>query len=321
MNNRKNDLITWGKMLRKLPSIARALPRVIKGIKVANGGKPDEPAGLALLFEQAVTRNPDGPALLFGDVSLSYTQVSQRANAIAHTLIASGLVKGDVVAIFIENRPELLVTVLAVAKAGGVCAMLNTSQAHAPLIHSLNLVNPKAIVAGEELVEAYRAVREQVAIAPARTWFVADRNTFADVGEAPEDFINLMAASVDQPNHTPSTSLEVFAGDACFFMYTSGTTGLPKAGVFKHGRLIKTAANMGMIALDLKPTDVVYSTLPLYHATGLCVCWGGTLAGAAGFGPIPVHTTPPSLVMSASYAGTCSISQSTRRIATTRCAR
>lgn len=72
--------------------------------------------------------------------------------------------KGDVVGIFIENRPELLVSVLAVSKIGGICAMLNTSQTHNVLIHSLNLVNPAAIIVGEELVEAFDAVRNEVAI-------------------------------------------------------------------------------------------------------------------------------------------------------------
>jgi len=38
-----------------------------------------------------------------------------------------------------------------------------------------------------------------------------------------------------------------------------------------------------MIALDMGPDDIVYCTLPLYHATGLCVCWGSAISGAAGF--------------------------------------
>ncbi|WP_369293007.1 AMP-binding protein, partial [Klebsiella quasipneumoniae] len=54
------------------------------------------------------------------------------------------------------------------------------------------------------------------------------------------------------------------------FDQTSGTTGLPKAGIMKHGRWTKTAVSFGSIALDMGPEDVLYCTLPLYHATGLC---------------------------------------------------
>ncbi|VVO97684.1 Crotonobetaine/carnitine--CoA ligase [Pseudomonas fluorescens] len=278
-----HDTITWGMMLRKLPSIAKAIPRVLKGMKAANVKDPTQACGLGWSFEQATLRNPDGPALLQGEVALTYAQVNQWANRIAHHLIAQGIRKGDGVAVFIENRPELLVTILAVAKVGAISALLNTSQTRDTLVHSLNLVAPAAIIVGEELVPAFSAVRERVPITPARTWFVADQGTYTQPGIAPDGFINLMAASVDAGSDNPASSQQVFFDDPCFYIYTSGTTGLPKAGVFKHGRWMRSSASFGMIALDMRPEDVVYCTLPLYHATGLCVCWGSAISGASGF--------------------------------------
>lgn len=100
------------------------------------------------MFEQATQRNPQGPALLCGDTVLSYAQVNAQANRIAHYLLAQGIGKGDCVAIFIENRPQLLISVLAMAKVGAVSAMLNTSQTGDALVHSLALVNPVAVVVG-----------------------------------------------------------------------------------------------------------------------------------------------------------------------------
>ena len=278
-----HDTITWGMMLRKLPSIAKAIPRVVKGMKAANVKDPTQACGLGWSFEQATLRNPDGPALLQGEVALTYAQVNQWANRIAHHLIAQGIRKGDGVAVFIENRPELLVTILAVAKVGAISALLNTSQTRDTLVHSLNLVAPAAIIVGEELVPAFSAVRERVSITPARTWFVADQGTCTHPGIAPDGFINLMAACVDACSDNPASSQQVFFDDPCFYIYTSGTTGLPKAGVFKHGRWMRSSASFGMIALDMRPEDVVYCTLPLYHATGLCVCWGSAISGASGF--------------------------------------
>lgn len=278
-----SDTITWGMMLRKLPTIAKAIPRVVKGMKVANVKDPTQPCGLGWTFEQATLSNPDGVALLQDAVALTYTQVNQWANRIAHHLTDQGIGKGDVVAIFIENRPELLVTILAVAKVGAISALLNTSQTRDTLAYSLNLVAPVAIIVGEELVPAYSAVRERVEIAAARTWFVADRDTYSYPGISPDRFINLMMASADASNDNPASSHQVFFDDPCFYIYTSGTTGLPKAGVFKHGRWMRSSASFGLIALDMQPEDVVYCTLPLYHATGLCVCWGSAISGAAGF--------------------------------------
>jgi citronellyl-CoA synthetase len=283
MSRTSNDTITWGMMLRKLPAIAKAIPRVVKGMKVANVKDPTQACGLGWSFEQATLRNPDGPALLQDDVTLSYSEVNQWANRIAHHLIGQGIGKGDVVAVFIENRPELLVTILAVAKVGAISALLNTSQTRDTLVHSVNLVTPVAIIVGEELVPAYLAVRDRVSIKADRTWFVADQDTSRQPGIAPEGFINLMTVSLDDSSDNPASSQQIFFDDPCFYIYTSGTTGLPKAGVFKHGRWMRSSASFGMIALDMHPDDVVYCTLPLYHATGLCVCWGSAVSGASGF--------------------------------------
>ena len=177
MSHAPSDTITWGMMLRKLPMIAKAIPRVVKGMKVANVTDPTQSCGLGWTFEQATLRNPDGPALLQGDVLLTYAQVNQWANRIAHYLNAQGIGKGDVVAVFIENRPELLVTILALAKVGAVSALLNTSQTRDTLIHSVNLVAPVAIVVGEELLAGilrrfaikWRLPRRAAGLSPIRT--------------------------------------------------------------------------------------------------------------------------------------------------------
>ena len=283
MRHAPSDTITWSMMLRKLPTIAKAIPRVVKGMKVANVTDPTQTCGLGWTFEQATLRNPEGLAILQDNVLLTYAQVNQWANRIAHYLSAQGIGKGDVVAVFIENRPELLVAILALAKLGAVSALLNTSQTRDTLIHSINLVAPVAIVLGEELQPAFAAIREQVSIPAQRTWFIADRDTYSHPGIAPEGYLNLISASADASGDNPPSSGEVFFNDPCFYIYTSGTTGLPKAGVFKHGRWMRSSASFGMIALNMTPDDVVYCTLPLYHATGLCVCWGSAINGASGF--------------------------------------
>lgn len=279
MSHSQNDMITWRMMLRKVPAIVRALPRVVRGMRAANVTDPEQPCGLGWHFEQATLRNPQGTALLYGDRVISYTEANQQANRIARHLQEKGIGKGDVVAMFIENRPELLLSVLAVAKLGGVCAMLNTAQTHGALVHSLTLVSPAAILVGAELVAAYEAVRDQVAIPAQRSWFVAEQQGAA----VPEGYSDLMAASAECPVENLASAAQIFFNDPCFYIYTSGTTGLPKAGIMKHGRWTKTAISFGRIALDMGPDDVLYCTLPLYHATGLCVCWGSAVVGASGF--------------------------------------
>ncbi|HVL02008.1 MAG TPA: long-chain-acyl-CoA synthetase [Dongiaceae bacterium] len=283
MTSSTTDVITWGMMLKKAPFLMRNLPTIIKGLRISNIKDPAVPCGLGWTFEQAVKRNPRGSALLYENVRFTYDEVNQWANRYAHYLTSQGLKKGDVVAVFIENRPELLVTVLAVAKIGAVSAMLNTSQTQKVLAHSINLVKPKAAIVGEELVEPFNEVRGEIEINPAAVYFLADRDTTRDPGVAPQGYLNLSTESANSPTHNPDSTNRIYLNDPCFYIYTSGTTGLPKAGIFRHGRWMKSYGGFGVMAMRLGPKDVMYSTLPLYHATGLCVCWGSAVAGSAGF--------------------------------------
>ena len=118
MSSSNTDMITWGMMMKKVPSIVKGLPSIVKGLKISNISDPTQSCGLGWAFEQAAQRNPRGSALLYENVRFTYDEVNQWSNRIAHHLISQGIQKGDVVGILIENRPELLVNVLAAAKVG-----------------------------------------------------------------------------------------------------------------------------------------------------------------------------------------------------------
>ncbi|MAR92213.1 MAG: long-chain-acyl-CoA synthetase [Pseudomonadota bacterium] len=283
MTSSKNDVITWSMMLKKTPFIVRNLPKLVKGLRVGNIKDPTQPCGLGWTFEQAVKRNPRGSAILYENTRFSYDEFNQWSNRIAHFLMSQGIKKGDVVGVLIENRPELLATVLGLAKIGAVSAMLNTSQSGKVLVHSFNLVQPKATVVGGELSEVFDEVRAELQVEPDQIYYLADQDTTKDPGEAPQGYRNLAQESAPSPTHNPDSTNRIYYDDPCFYIYTSGTTGLPKAGVFKHGRWMKSYGGFGIMAMRLGPRDVLYSTLPLYHATGLCVCWGSAIAGASGF--------------------------------------
>ncbi|GIZ12322.1 long-chain-acyl-CoA synthetase [Pseudomonas sp. NCCP-436] len=283
MCQNNNEFISLGQVLHKTPQILRSLPRIIRGLRLSNNSAPGQPCGLGLTFEQAAQRNPDGVAVLYEDRRYSYRQFNQRANQIAHYLAARGIGKGDVVGVFLENRPELLVTVLALAKLGAISAMLNTSQTQNVLLHSINLVKPVALVIGEELLAAFEEVRGSTEALNKGLYYIADQDAFAAPGDTPAGYLNLLDETRSASEHNPATTRQIQGNDPCFYIYTSGTTGLPKAGIVKHGRWMKIYGGFGIIAMDMQPDDVMYSTLPLYHGTGLCVCWGSAIAGASGF--------------------------------------
>ena len=276
----QTDIITIGDVATRLPNFITKVPHILSGLKQAYLRTPASPTGLGIAFEKAVKRNPQGIALLFEDQSYSYRALNEWANQIAHYYLSLGAKKGDVIAVMVENRPELIATIVALAKIGVTIALVNTSQVGKVLAHSINLVNPIAVIAGEEVRAAIDEIRQDLNVAQDRFHWFADQETRKHAGTAPKDYVNL-AQQIDQfPKFNPSTTRTVTGKDGLFYIYTSGTTGLPKAVIFTHSRWTLAYGTYGHI-LNLGKYDVMYVTLPLYHATGVVVCWCGVIAGSA----------------------------------------
>ncbi len=273
------DIITLPKLLSKVPEVVSNLPGLIKGSRMAKITDTTKPLGLGVALERATGMNPNGAALIYEDTELTYKQFNAWANRLADYLASIGLKKGDTIAVNIENRPELLVTVAACAKMGVCAALINTSQRGKVLVHSFNLVKPKAAIIGEELVEAVEEIRGDLDLKD-NFFFFADQDTLENPGDAPAGYKNLASEIKDCSSENPASSKQTFLRDPLFYIYTSGTTGLPKAVVFNHGRWEKAYGGFGYSAVRLNKDDRLYTTLPFYHATGMVICWASVLAPA-----------------------------------------
>ncbi|WP_334135516.1 long-chain-acyl-CoA synthetase [Acinetobacter schindleri] len=278
----QHDLIGIADVAAKIPAFLKKVPNLVNGLRQAYLRTPNTAAGLGLAFEKAVQRNPEGIALRFEDHSFSYTELNGWANQIAHYYLSLGAKKGDVVALMVENRPEMVASVIGLAKLGVTIALLNTSQVGKVLAHSINLVKPIAVIVGDECHAAVAEIRDELNIAADRFHWFADQPTQQNPGQAPEGFINLAEVIDTFPKFNPSTTHSVQGKDGLFYIYTSGTTGLPKAVIFTNSRWTLAYGTYGHV-LNLGTEDVMYCTLPLYHATGMVVCWCGVIAGAGTF--------------------------------------
>lgn len=276
----QSDLIGIADVAAKLPKFMSKVPHLLSGLKQAYLRTSDTPAGLGIAFEKAVKRNPRGIALLFEDQKFSYQELNEWANQIGHFYLSLGARKGDVIAVMVENRPELVATVVALAKIGVTSALVNTSQTGKALTHSINLVKPIAIIVGEECRHAVEEVRQDLALAADRFHWFADQATQIDAGQAPKGWANLANKIDNFPKFNTPTTHTIQGKDGLFYIYTSGTTGLPKAVIFTHSRWTLAYGTYGHV-LNLNKNDVMYVTLPLYHATGIVVCWCGVIAGSA----------------------------------------
>ncbi|MFE8072217.1 long-chain-acyl-CoA synthetase [Marinobacteraceae bacterium S3BR75-40.1] len=276
------DTISARDIARQVPELLRRLPSVAKGYYYYSVKSPTRSLTLGSLIEDNAHRHGSRPAIKYRDYSITYAEFNAWANRFAHFFRAQGLKKGDRIAIFLENRPELLAVLTGAAKIGVACAMLNTSQKGKVLTHSINLIEPHMIVVGEELVEAFDAVRDDAHFKhESPHLFLADRDTRTDFGEAPEGFRNLAALISGYHGNNPSLRHPPRMGDTAVYLFTSGTTGLPKAAPGSHRKFVKAYGGFGHMSLAMKPDDVIYVTLPFYHGTALLVCWGAALAGGS----------------------------------------
>jgi citronellyl-CoA synthetase len=276
------DIISLRQFVSKLPVFLTGIPERAKGLYIANRKSGDKPVGLAVCLEKATKRNPNGVALIFEDRELSYKEFNAWVNRIADSLAKMGTKKGDVVAIFIENRPELLACIAAISKVGGVSALLNTSQRAGVLEHSIQLVKPTRIIVGEELFSAVMDVQSALPKGTNAQLYLSDCDTLSGQTSAPKGWVDLAEKARSAYSQNPKTSNDQRAVEPFCYFYTSGTTGLPKAAILTHGRFMKAYGGVGLAGIQLKPSDRAFVTLPFYHGTALIIGWGSVLAGAAG---------------------------------------
>jgi fatty-acyl-CoA synthase/citronellyl-CoA synthetase len=260
--------------LRILPDIGR----ILKGVYHLASAKPDKYQSLGRIFEVRASQHPQHCFLRYEDRQYSYQQFNQWSNQICHYLNSQGIKSGDVVALMMENRPETLACVLAITKLGAIASMINTTQRDEVLIHSLTTVTPHAFIIGEECIKAFTQVSDKInQPADFKQYYMADNSSTP----VPEHFTDLTDATKDQPSNNPASTQKIQMKQTAYYIFTSGTTGLPKASILTHFRWIKAMGAFGLSAFRIRKNDVFYVCLPLYHNNALTVSWSSIVGAGA----------------------------------------
>jgi len=219
-------------------------------------------------IEDFARTRPDHIAIYFEDQSWTYAKYNETANRYARWAQAQGIVKGDVVALLMENRPEYLAAWLGIIKIGATAALINTNLVKGPLSHSLNISHADHLVLGAEMAEAYATAKDMLE-RPMTVWATGGSVSGAN---------NLDAALAQQSgdNLPPEARKDLTTSDNALYIYTSGTTGNPKAARIPHVRLLGIMATFSAAA-NAKASDRMYIPLPLYHSSGGICAVGCTL--------------------------------------------
>ncbi len=228
----------------------------------------DTIGSLPLVVQQNALNKPQGIALICEDEVVTWNELNIRANRVAAKLEASDVGRGDCVSLFMQNRIEFVVCTLGINKVGATAGLINTNLGKQQLIHCINLVESKKCIFGEELTESLKEVTDQLHLKHGEDYF------FVQDGSSnlpPNWAINLDVSDQSLDAANPAVVDSLTMGDVAFYIFTSGTTGLPKAAVVSNKRMLPTGLMSADLLLRIKSTDRMYNCLPLYHGTGLMI--------------------------------------------------
>ncbi|KAI1816144.1 fatty-acyl-CoA synthase [Poronia punctata] len=210
------------------------------------------------LFEERVgTPAGDNVFLIFEGKKWTYAEFYHAIQPIANWLLKDlGVKKGEVVLLDGGNTPEYLLLMFALEAIGATSALLNCNLTGNALVHSAKLSTARYILADGDVRKLVSPVESDLKDAGIDTYYYSPSflSTFKDTTPLPKD-----------------RQADLIPTELSHLLYTSGTTGLPKGVGFSRGRGLIFGRAIGMY-LPLKPGEVMYTCLPLYHASALALC-------------------------------------------------
>ena len=227
---------------------------------------PDDSGSLAHLFQDTTEKFSERPFLYFEDEMWTYGHTNKAANSMARYLVSTGVKHGDRVILFMENRPSFLISLLALNKIGAIAVLINTSLTGDPLIHCINSSDAVKCIVGAERASPLEDVLNQINITKQEDFLWAQDTAQYSLPDWAIDLKAQLDLS-DDDNLEETNSVRV--KDVACYIFTSGTTGVPKAAICPNQKLMAASVNIKMAGYRINETDCMHNSLPLYHSTGL----------------------------------------------------
>jgi len=242
------------------------------------------------LFEEWVERTPDSVALVFGDERLTYRQLNERANQLAHHLQRQGVKAETLVGILCERSLEMVIAILGTLKAGGAYVPLDPAYPQARLSFMLEDAGVKVLLTQEHLTKV-----------------LPEHN--AEVLYLDRDWDRIAQQSSDNP------VASVRPENLAYVIYTSGSTGAPKGVLLQHRGVCNLApAHARIYNVNEKSRVLQFASLSfdasvqeislaLLNGASLCLAKQDDLLSSVNFTSllrqqgVTVVTLPPSLLL------------------------
>ena len=259
-------------------SVLSEMPTLLKLKK----GMVPRPASVADCFGARVEANAlkfgQRSAIVFEGQEVTWAEFNALANQYAHYLKSQGVQRGDTVSVIMENRIEFLALLVGVNKIGVTAGLINTNLTGKPLIHCITVTHSKKCIFGSEVSGALNEVKDELGLTEGEDYFeIPDGGLDATTNWAK----NLSEGAAAERSDNPEETNLITLGEVALYIFTSGTTGLPKAAVLSNRRYLTSADMAAMAGFKCTEKDRMYICLPLYHGTGLMVGAGAAMVSGA----------------------------------------
>lgn len=248
-----------------LSSTASVASHVLAMARLSRLDWPDSPG--ACLERQADMRR-SRIAIKQDDLRLTWGQLNDLSNRVAAFARSKGLISGDCVALLADNSAIALAVIWGLNKLGIVTALINVQLSGEALRHVINGCSPCLVMADDEYLETIRELD-----LPASLEMMSLEHGDSHVAS----LTDALPACAGNPTETRHQRPQ----DVMMYLYTSGTTGLPKAAVIRNQRYLTTAHGFAGVVAQITDEDVIYLALPIYHATGILAAAGTALVSGA----------------------------------------
>ncbi len=241
---------------------------------------------IADLAEHAIDAVPDRVALISGDEQLTYAQLENKANRLAHYLQDQGVKKDDKVGLYCRNRIEIVIAMLGIVKAGAILVNVNFRYVEGELKYLFDNSDMVALVHERRYADRVANVLPET----------PNVKTVLSIEDGSDDdyqryggveFYSAIAASSPERDFGPRSP------DDIYLLYTGGTTGFPKGVMWRHediyrvlfggtdfatGEFVKDEHDLAKAAAE-NPPMIRYPIPPMIHGATQSATWMSLFSG------------------------------------------
>jgi acyl-CoA synthetase (AMP-forming)/AMP-acid ligase II len=241
---------------------------------------------IADLAEHAIDAVPDRVALISGDEKLTYAQLEEKANRLAHYLIDQGVKKDDKVGLYCRNRIEIVIAMLGIVKAGAILVNVNYRYVEGELRYLFENSDMVALVHERQYSDRVANVLPDTpnvkAILVVEDGSDNDYQRYGGV-----EFYSAIAQG------SPERDFGERSADDIYLLYTGGTTGFPKGVMWRHediyrvlfggtnfatGEFVKNEHDLAKAAAA-NPPMIRYPIPPMIHGATQSATWMSIFSG------------------------------------------